>query len=495
MIAAGRHYKARYTHMDELEPGQNTGVIVADNPLQWKAGAETGTAFRAVLPDGDWRPFMSNGERQTAVVSGRNLLETNACMTFAALDSLEGFMNRDMASGAMPERHRDFLQQNGFLGPDGKLNYSDRFTAKMSGTTHDGNSFDGVYGSIRNHGLIPEAAWAFPVERIAQLSTEPQRWAEYYAEIPQALKDQAKNWLKYFQVNYDLVRYPSSTGNIAPWLQYSPLHILTGVCPPWNTAETIKACSLPVQHGTAMTHVGATQDILDHYVPFEKHFALDYPIPYAVRVTVTYLTPNEAPAPFVYDYQTNLRYGAPDNAAVHAMQKGLQTAKNSSSKPYMTVGLFGPYGPQTKAALGAFQTDHGIKDPDGQGMNFGPQTRAALTAVLKNGGVVSTPNTFEGTESAIIDGGPNKAGPTMTQSKQFTINGTDVWKTVRGALITLAAVALAPVVAYIGANYLNWSYNVCIADYPCFDTTFIAIPVIGALLELARRWLVGQGSK
>jgi hypothetical protein len=28
--------------------------------------------------------------------------------------------------------------------------------------------------------------------------------------------------------------------------------------------------------------------------------------------------------------------------------------------PYMKIGVFGPFGPQTKAALGQFQIDNGI---------------------------------------------------------------------------------------------------------------------------------------
>jgi peptidoglycan hydrolase-like protein with peptidoglycan-binding domain len=478
---------------DELKPGQNTGVIVDPSNLDWKASAETGTSFIAGLPDGDWRPYMPSGERQTAVRHNRNYLETDACMTFAALDSLEGLMNLHLANGTMPERHKEFLQQNGYIGDDGKLNFSDRFTAKMSGTTHDGNSFNGVYGSIRHDGLIPEASWPFPVEQIAALPDEDSRWSKYYEAIPDAQIAVGKQFLKYFNINYDLVRYPGSAGHLSTFLAYSPLHVLTGVCPPWNTADTIQACSLPVQHGTAITHIGDTIDILDHYVPFEKHFAIDYPIPWAVRVGIAYLNAIEpGEVPFQYVYQINLRAGDPAGPEVLALQKGLQTAKQASGKPYMTPGASGPFGPLTKAALAAFQADHGIRELI-PGTHFGPQSRAALTAALSGGQAVSPPPAGVPADNGIMEEGPT-ASPNMQQSNKLSLNGTDLWKTLRGALITLAAVALAPVIAYVGAHYLAWSYVVCVPHVPCFNSAFISIPAIGAVLELARRWLAGRGA-
>lgn len=93
------------------------------------------------------------------------------------------------------------------------------------------------------------------------------------------------------------------------------------------------------------------------------------------------------PASFQYTFTKQLTYNRPDlNDAkeVQALQTALQTLKNSAGQPYMKPGTFGPFGPQTKAALGAFQTDHGIHDVDGQGTDFGPSSRAAINAALLN---------------------------------------------------------------------------------------------------------------
>jgi len=83
---------------------------------------------------------------------------------------------------------------------------------------------------------------------------------------------------------------------------------------------------------------------------------------------------------------------------------------------------------------------------------------------------------------------------TPNTSPKFTINGTDIWKTIRGALITLAAAALTGIVAFVAAHYQAWSYQVCAPVVGCFDSAFIAIPVIGAGLELVRRWLTDHTS-
>lgn len=91
------------------------------------------------------------------------------------------------------------------------------------------------------------------------------------------------------------------------------------------------------------------------------------------------------PQLFKYEFKKNLKLGMPSSTEVNTLQKALQALKNSLGISYMVPGVFGPFGPQTKTALGLFQTDHGIKDPDGQGTNFGPKTRETINKELENG--------------------------------------------------------------------------------------------------------------
>lgn len=78
-----------------------------------------------------------------------------------------------------------------------------------------------------------------------------------------------------------------------------------------------------------------------------------------------------------------------------------------------------------------------------------------------------------------------------TPSPKFSINGQDVWKTLRGGLIILASVVITAVLGYVATAYETWNYIVCAAELPCIDLRFLAVPVISSILELGRRWLSG----
>ena len=108
----------------------------------------------ASLPPGEWQKF--------------NQLETMACVTFSALNIIETQLK--------------FLQ--GFTP-----NFSDRFIAKMSGTTPQGNHLWKVADTVRLEGLVLESDWPTP----------PQfDWNTYYAEIPEQVKAKAiKYEIKY----------------------------------------------------------------------------------------------------------------------------------------------------------------------------------------------------------------------------------------------------------------------------------------------------------
>lgn len=164
---------------------------------------------------------------------------------------------------------------------------------------------------------------------------------------------------------------------------------------PWNTDAVISACGAGTAHSTMLANVELEKqfDILDHYEPFEKHFAVDYDITYSLRL-VWYpkvLGPTQ-PAGFRYTFTKQLTYTYlptggfnrhvfNDVNELHALQTALQTLKRNNGVPYMKPGVFGPFGPQTRAALDMFERDHFIVDPE-PGENFGPKNRAAMNAAL-----------------------------------------------------------------------------------------------------------------
>ena len=113
-----------------LKQNQNTGVL--EQPIgstDYIQDQSSAVAYEEVNPSGDWSAFLPVGESQIGLYG-----DTLACVTFSALNCLET------------------LQK--FKGND--TNYSDRFTAKMSGTTKNGNYLQAVANSIRHDGLVDE---------------------------------------------------------------------------------------------------------------------------------------------------------------------------------------------------------------------------------------------------------------------------------------------------------------------------------------------------
>lgn len=145
--------------------------------------------------DGNWKEYLSIGEKQSPV------FETMACVTFSGLNSLETQLNWMLRHNRMRDNAKKFLYDNGYI-VDGKVNFSDRFTAIMSNTTKQGNWFTVVGDAIREckaggYGLIPQS----------MLPNEGKTWEEYYdkTKITDAMLAMGKEFLKHFEIKYEWV--------------------------------------------------------------------------------------------------------------------------------------------------------------------------------------------------------------------------------------------------------------------------------------------------
>lgn len=380
---------------DQLTPGKFTGFQPSSPKLtDFVAGAETSVLETVRNDSGDWRSALPSDETQLMKVGTQAYGDTEACTDFSATNVCEIQLDWLIAHGQIPLDALNFLKNNGYIDANGRVNFSDRFTAKMSGTTpQNGNTLQAVWNSIRNDGMVPESAWPMPTPEFdaivaAGTFTSPQDfWAKYYESVPPSVIAMGQTFRKWFQVQYEWIAYPGSPATMEQLQQYlkvSPLQIATAVCDGWNTANPIAACGPGTAHATTLvnTEPGVAYDIYDHYNPYQKRFAADYNITYAMRGVISYVPQTVTPTlPFTHSYETNLAFGAAAGSEVTALQTGLQTLKNKSGKPYMAPGVFGPFGPVTRTALGAFQVDHKIPDAP-QGQDFGPKSRAALTAAL-----------------------------------------------------------------------------------------------------------------
>lgn len=167
-------------------PKHNTGVLLGQRPTDYLAGA---IAYEVRNEKGDWRDFTPVGEKQ------KDPAETMACVTFSALNSLE-----------VQTKH-----QTGAV-----INYSDRFTAKMSGTTKDGNYQWAVADSVRKDGVVLESVHPKPAN---------YNWQSYYTEIPQSVKNQAIR----LDIAYEFLpirQTPIDKATLAYHLKHAPLQVI-----------------------------------------------------------------------------------------------------------------------------------------------------------------------------------------------------------------------------------------------------------------------------
>lgn len=375
----------------ELKQGTNTGVIVVPPDLKkvWAAGAETGVFAQILEETAQYDLYLPDEETQNKLnKAGLISFDALACVTFSGENSTEVLFNRLRTNGLMSVRGEKFLKDNGYINPTtNRVNFSDRFNAKLSGTTRSGNNLETVATSIRDDGLVPENVWPVPTG-LADLPTDNDRWNAYYSEIPQSVKDLGQQFKKYFQINTQWVGLGTTTPDILKyWLKRGPLQVATLICSPWNSTEgmpPIPACGCGAGH--AYTIYGFTETgwkAFDTYKSFKKLLAFDYCIPWAVQYYVKEVAEAERPDEVSYVFTKQLKLGAPASFEVTMLQKALQFLKDKNGKSYMKVGVYGPFGPQTKDALGRFQTDNKIKDPEGQGTNFGPKTRAIINQLIK----------------------------------------------------------------------------------------------------------------
>lgn len=380
--------------MKTLTPGAETGVLVKEpDPRAWIAGGETGIAPAVLEESGQFDVYLPDEEAQSFFTPAH--FDTQSCVTFSATNDIETLINRLRAKGLLSKRCEDFLQAKGYINPQtGKVNFSDRYTAKTSGTTQAGNYLEAVGDAIRRcdkggFGLVPESAWPMPDWDALKGKTQDEIWKIYMAEIPASVIALGKEFLEYFDVNYQWVQVfgNSKPAQLRASLKQGPFQIAAMVCEPWSSNDgmpPIQACGCGAGHATLI--YGFREDKawkdFDHYKSFRKLLAEDYCILWGLQYAIAERKPSDQ-LPLSYTFRIQLKAGMPESVEVRALQKALQTVKGKDGKPYMTPGVFGPYGPQTKASLGRFQSDRGIADPDGQGTNFGPSTRAAMNKALQ----------------------------------------------------------------------------------------------------------------
>lgn len=220
----------------------------------------------------DWTNYLPTNEKQSLG------FDTFGCVTFSALNVIETQINYLIKENKLPETHVKFLKENGYIDENNIVNFSDRFIAKLSGTTKEGNTQNDVAYTIHKSGLIPESKYPFVANS----------FEEYYQTVPKDLINLGKKFLNYFDVSYEWSVIYGRTKNvyetIAFHLKQAPIQITSPVCPTWYSG-TVKSCPLDIpQHATVVYSETNLYNILDQYEPFKKTLAKDYPVLYAMKI-------------------------------------------------------------------------------------------------------------------------------------------------------------------------------------------------------------------
>jgi hypothetical protein len=292
----------------------NTGVLKPIiKPTDWRTSGDTGIVWKDNCPD--WTPFIPTYEAQQ-----KNKTATQACATFSALNTIEF----------------QIKQQTGI-----EVNLSDRFTAKMCGTTPQGAQLTDVLYSITHDGWLLEEDYPFSADMTPE---------EYYKEIPQALKDKALQNLA--KVNWEVKYEWANTGDCHPDLNFLKIQLRQA---PLQRATSYSSGMCNCEHATVVYKIDDQfVYVFDTYNGGLVKNPLTYSMPWLMKIVVQPKTiqPTNIP-PITKD----LSLGMKDIEVKYLQQKLIKLG-------FLSVGLdTGYYGPLTKIAVSKFQWAYKVANP------------------------------------------------------------------------------------------------------------------------------------
>jgi hypothetical protein len=171
----------------------NHGVILGQRETDYVGGT---LPFEERNPSGEWTQYLPVGERQYSNPGGGDSM---SCVSFSAINSIE-------------------IQEKFLTGRES--NYSDRWTAKMSDTTPEGNYLWKVADTIRKQGLIPQEMYSYP--------PTPWTFNQFHAPIPEPLYSRllakGSEWLSKWDVAYEWIEVTKEP--LLKHLKHAPLQMV-----------------------------------------------------------------------------------------------------------------------------------------------------------------------------------------------------------------------------------------------------------------------------
>ena len=221
---------------------KNYGLILENPPIrEWRVGGVSGIEKVVIKEDGDYSDHLPIFERQSYPS-----FDTMSCVSFSLLNVLEIIIKCKF----------------GYI-----VNFSDRYTAKMSQTTKDGNTFYAVAESVRQfHGALSQTDYP----------NDAKSWDEFFIEIPVTLIEKGKEIYKKFIFRREY--FEPTAENIREYLKYSPIWTC-GYAWPTPVNGVYPRSVLRPNHAFTIykAYSDGTFGIFDHYnEPGTKRLASDY---------------------------------------------------------------------------------------------------------------------------------------------------------------------------------------------------------------------------
>jgi hypothetical protein len=223
-------------------------------------GGVSGLDKTVLREDGQWDAYLPQYETQHF-----QYFDSMACVSFSMLNAIETVLFRKYG-----------LQRN----------FSDRFIAKMSGTTINGNDYWTVAETIRKGGLVDESVWSW----LPWIKS----FDDYYANVPQEVVDEAKKFLQEYKLAYEYVW--DDPDHLIEGLKYGPLAVAVhAYCPLEGDVYTY--CADRGNHSVLLYGyvLGQYWKIYDHYDNKYKKLAWDTKFWCALRWDIIKVEPTPMP--------------------------------------------------------------------------------------------------------------------------------------------------------------------------------------------------------
>ena len=284
----------------DLENGKNTGVIVEFKDTDFHAGGESTITYEARNPSGNWEKYRPTDEWQRRFVNGQLGYDTESCVTFSGIRIICMQLEFMLENGMIPDDVVQQMRDLGYFDAEGKINFSEWFSANTNGTTESaGNSLQNFWDGVHRDGLLPQSAGP----SVNDFTKDTGGFLDASKITPEQRALAKKFHDLGFDTKYDwaVMGAENAQPTFAYYLKQSPLHVLVPTCSTWNNPIAAVCPLKTVNHAVSNLAIiqGDGYKILDHYNPFEKELSWDYYVPYAIRSVVTFTRPGTPATPVI----------------------------------------------------------------------------------------------------------------------------------------------------------------------------------------------------